>query len=178
MNEVEVIKKFEEKLKRFILSKVFDEDVANDLLQEVLIKIYKSYGNLKDHDSLSAWVYQLARNTVMDYFRKHKPNVKITDLPEEISTDDSLNHELVDCLEPFLEQLPNNYREALNLTDLGQLTQKEYAKIKGLSYSGAKSNVQRARLRLRELFDKCCKIESDKYGQVISYDLRNKDGCS
>jgi RNA polymerase sigma-70 factor (ECF subfamily) len=66
-----------------------------------------------------------------------------------------------------LEDLPPEYCEALCLTELGNLSQKEYAEKIGISYSGAKSRVQRARKMLKDLLMKCCHYEFDKYGTVI-----------
>lgn len=81
------------------------------------------------------------------------------------------------CLEPFLSRLPAEFREALQLTELGSLSQKDYAARLGISYSGAKSRVQRARRQLHELFTACCRIEAYAYGNIWAATPRTACGC-
>ncbi len=73
----------------------------------------------------------------------------------------SINH--------FIEQLPEPYREAITLTELQGMKQKDLAVKLGISLSGAKSRVQRARKMLKDLFFECCHFEFDRYGTVIDY---------
>jgi RNA polymerase sigma-70 factor (ECF subfamily) len=68
--------------------------------------------------------------------------------------------------------LPTEYCEALCLTEIDGVTQKEYAEKKGLSYSGAKSRVQRARMMLKDMLLECCHYHFDKYGTV--FDIQPK----
>ncbi len=178
MKEEQIIKEFQTKLKKFILKRVNDEDTANDLLQDVLMKIFEAYPGLRNKERLNVWVYRIARNAITDHYRKKKSTHELADIPESVETDvESLNRELTGCLKPFIDQLPEKYQDALIQTDLGGMSQKEYARRIGLSYSGAKSNVQRARVKLKELFHHCCLIESDRYGHVISYDPKNGRAC-
>ena len=179
MGEQQLISEFQNELGVFIRSKVKDDDVSNDILQDVLLKIYQNYSKLKKKESLKSWLYQIARNTIIDHYRKAKFS---EDLPHEImhesiSANTESEEQLLKCLKPFIHQLPDKYREALLQTDLGGLSQKEYARKTGLSYSGAKSTVQRARTKLRYLFEQCCQIEADKYGHVLSHQRRNSCAC-
>lgn len=75
--------------------------------------------------------------------------------------------------------LPSPYREALTLTELEGLTQKEAAEMIGISLSGMKSRVQRGRERLRTLFDECCEIGVDARGRAIACDPPDykRPGC-
>ena len=178
MIEEAIINDFNKRLKVFIAGFVKDQNAVQDILQDALLKIFVAYPKLKNKEKLTSWVYQITRNTIYDHFRKKPVDTPLIDLPDELSPDHSLNHELLDCIKPFVEQLPEKYKDALLQTDLGDLSQKEYAKKIGLSYSGAKSIVQRARLKLRTLFNQCCQIESDKYGQILSYHRKKTCGCS
>jgi RNA polymerase sigma-70 factor, ECF subfamily len=72
------------------------------------------------------------------------------------------------CLRPMIEALPAIYRDALIMTDLEGLSQKALAEKLGISISGAKSRVQRAREKLKEEILNCCQYEFDKYGNIIS----------
>ena len=86
--------------------------------------------------------------------------------------------ELTGCLEPLLARLSPAHREALQLTDLDGLTQAEAGARLGLSTSGMKSRVQRARNQLRDLFTDCCDIHLDTRGGVIDYQPRGGGVCS
>ncbi len=77
----------------------------------------------------------------------------------------------------MLQLLPENYKEAILLTELGPLSQKEYAEKLGISYSGAKSRVQRAKHQLHELFKECCTIHADKYGNIMEHTCNKICGC-
>ena len=77
----------------------------------------------------------------------------------------------------MIEQLPDNYKDAIMQTEMGLMSQKEYADKLGISYSGAKSRIQRARQQLHTLFNECCSIESDAYGNIIEHECKKDCGC-
>ena len=169
-----VWKQFHQELKIYILSQVKDNDIANDILQEVFIKINENIQSLKDDKKLNGWIYLITRNTIMDYFRKSKLNETHNScLCEDLELKEE-HIKLARCVRPFILQLSEKDREVLELTDMDKLSQKELAERLGISYSGAKSRVQRAREKLKNLFEQCCTIKYDKYGNVIDY--CKKDG--
>lgn len=166
-------------LKRFILSKVKDKDVCNDLLQDVFIKIHTSMNTLKDESRVKQWAYQITRNTINDHFRKHKfaSGSSNIDLPEIIN--EGNNTQFEKCLGSFVKDLPLKYKDAITKVELQNKSQLDLAKELMISYSAAKSRVQRARELLKEKFMQCCNVSTDKYGNVISYLEKNKCGiCS
>ena len=169
---------FNKKLFHFIKKRVKDTDAANDILQDIFIIIHLKLNTLTYQDKLTSWIYQIARNSILDYFKKQKPQSKLVgDFSDSIETQ-TFNSELSNCLQPLINQLPDNYKNAILQTELGRLSQKEYAEKLGISYSGAKSRIQRARQQLHSLFNECCKINTDKYGNIIEYENRNQCyGC-
>ncbi len=173
MASVEIIwKTFNTPLERFIRKRVSDEQIAADLLQDVYIKIHTHVDTLHDHDRLESWVYQIARNTVYDFYRTQKSNVEISDIlaaPDSIEADDDITERLAESLSSMIDCLPQEYQEALRLTEFEGLTQQELAERMGLSLSGAKSRVQRGRKMLREMLLACCHFEFDRRGKVIDY---------
>lgn len=169
---------FHQELFNFINKRVKDKDAANDILQDVFIKIHLKLNTLSDKDKLTSWVYQITRNSVLDYFKKQKPQTSLTESLWEKEEEKSYNTEMINCLNPMITQLPQDFKEAIMETELGNLSQKEYAQKLGISYSGAKSRVQRARQQLHKLFNECCKVESDKYGNIIEHECQNNCGCS
>lgn len=168
-------------LYRFILRRVRDQAAAEDITQEVLVKAYTRQGTLKEPSRLRAWLYQITRNAIIDYYRLQKPSKAAPDelLPEDTREEDNqAQWELARCLVPLLDALPEPYRQALRLTEFEGATQWEAASQLGLSLSGAKSRVQRARKMLRGVLLKCCRVELDRRGGVVNYEAREGcDGC-
>jgi len=164
-------------LSRFILSKVKDKDICNDVMQDVFIKIHTNINTLKNETRLTQWVYQITRNIINDHFRKKKPsiNTHTIDLPEQITKTNS-THQFSKCLNSFVKHLPNKYKEAITLVELQNLSQLQLADKLKISYSAAKSRVQRARELLKMNFYKCCHVSTDKYGNVISFLAKNTCG--
>lgn len=170
-NSIELLySRFSNRLKQFIRSRVADEASADDILQDVFIKIHDRIDTLKDKEKLESWVFQIARNTIIDYYRSRKPEQDKPREPVAVAEDhEDMHKKLASGLGEMIDQLPPLYRDALRMTEIDGLTQKELAKRFGISLSGAKSRVQRARAMLRDLLMKCCHFEFDRYGTVIDY---------
>lgn len=163
---------FASKLRSFIRSRVRDHGAAEDILQEVFLKIHKKLPSLRESERLEAWVWRIARNAVTDYFRSPS---RETVLPEDLSHEGKSEvPDLSPCVRRFVEELPKEQKEALLLTEWQGLKQDEMAKKLGLSHSGAKSRVQRARANLKELLLDCCRLELDRRGNVIEMTQRRK----
>lgn len=163
---------FSKQLKLFILSRVSDDALADDILQDAFIKIHSRIDTLKDNTKIESWIYQITRNTIIDHFRGQK-NVsnEIQESIEEFneSPDNNPHQEVASGLKTMINELPERYRQALLLTEFQGLTQKELAQHLGLSVSGAKSRVQRARQKLKDMLMQCCHFEFDRYGTIIDY---------
>lgn len=172
MTTEKVWEEFHPRLKQFILKRIPDEHNAEDVLQEVFLKIHARIATLRDEEKLQSWLYQIARNTVADYYREHKATVTLSEallLPEEPVVDDDVVKSLLPSVRAMVESLPDDYRQALLLTEYEGLTQRELAERLGLSLSGAKSRVQRAREKLKAMLLDCCHFEFDRLGRVIDY---------
>lgn len=167
---------FHNELFNFIIKRVKDTDIANDILQDIFIKIHLKLDTLTNKDKLTSWIYQITRNSILDYLKKHKPQSEIIDdflAPIEEQTL-NFNNDITPCMLRLINQLPDNYKDAILETELGQLSQKEYAEKAKISYSGAKSRIQRARQQLHLLFKECCKIQADIYGNIVDYEKRKQ----
>lgn len=166
----QIWKEFNVQLLGFIKSRVNNEEIARDILQEVFIKIHQKIHSIKDDSKITSWVYQITRNTIIDLYRKNK--VKTTEffleevLPERIELQ---NSDFSKFIIPFIKLLPKKDQEILNTISFGNVSQKEYAKRHNLSYSATKSRVQRARAKLKKSFTECCDIQHDNYGNIMSY---------
>ena len=116
-----------------------------------------------------AWLYEVARNALADRLRLARNSVE---LPEDLSADTegpAAVDSLAACLPRVLSELIPEDREAITLCELERLPQEEYARRKGLSLSGAKSRVQRARKRLRDQLTQACQVRLDEAGQVSDF---------
>jgi len=163
-------------LLQFIRKRVADAETAEDLLQEVFLKIHQRIETLSDVKKLESWMYQITRNSIIDYYRRNKPTTtleepEVLQLPEELPDDDSVS-ELFPSIRAMMNSLPELDRQALILTEYRGLTQKELGERLGLSFSGAKSRVQRAREKLKQMLLACCHFELDRRGHVINYQSR------
>jgi RNA polymerase sigma-70 factor (ECF subfamily) len=168
---------FHAPLHQFIRRRVSDEGIAEDLLQEVFLKIHQRGERLKDVKHLEGWIYQITRNLIIDYYRSHRQTtasldaVEALNLPEELPDDDIVS-ELLPCVRAMVLALPDQDRQALILTEYQGLTQKELGERLGLSFSGAKSRVQRAREKLKQELLACCHFELDRRGHILDYQSR------
>lgn len=165
MSTTQIWNQFSDRIYAFILSRVNDEEIAKDILQEVFIKIHTKLDSLDDQNSLSSWLFTITRNTIYDYYRHKKVHQKEQATLKNnvhLFEDEDINTFCETCLHLFIEELPEDYKEAILATDLGELSQKEYAEQIGLSYSGLKSRVQRGRTQLNEHFKKCCLATNSK----------------
>jgi RNA polymerase sigma-70 factor (ECF subfamily) len=169
---------FAEKLRHFIRSRVNDEATADDLLQDVFVKIAGRLSTLDDPAKLQGWIFLIARHAVIDHYRTRKETVEVPEtLPDESVNDDPEIEPLKAAFRGMIDALPEPYREAVTLTELQGLTQKELAERLGISLSGAKSRVQRGREQLRQNLVACCRFEFDRRGRVIDCTPHAKEGC-
>lgn len=161
---------FNERLLSFIKTKISNEQQAKDILQDVFIKIHLRATSLKEEEKLTSWLYQITRNTIIDFYKKKPlPATELNmDLDVSEDTEENYNHRFFNCLEPFVSQLEPAAKEALQDTKYGYASQKDFAMKHNISYTAAKSRIQRARKKLKEAFLDCCLYEADKYGNIIS----------
>lgn len=170
-------REFHERLRTFLLARVRDAATADDLLQEVFLKVHRSIDSLRDEQRLAAWLFQITRNALADHHRaRHEVSAPENDSAlEALAAEENpaaAEQSLAASLLAMMRDLPAPYREALELTELEGLTQGELAELLGLSLSGAKSRVQRGREKLKALLLDCCHVELDRRGGVAHYETR------
>jgi RNA polymerase sigma-70 factor (ECF subfamily) len=162
-------------LRRFIRRRVSDDHVADDLLQESFVRVHRSLAGLQDAERLEAWVYRIARNVIHDHHRQAaRTTLPLADDPVVEAEDGlaCLRSRAAGWLGEMVRQLPEGYREAVQLSEIEGLPQQEVADRLGLSLSGAKSRIQRGRAMLKDILDQCCHFEFDRRGNVMDYEPR------
>lgn len=190
---------FGDRLRAFIARRVDSAADADDILQDVFLRIHRHAGSLDRQERLVSWLFQVTRNAIADYYRAPVRRRELLagaphDLEQAearasawIEDGDGISGqaglELAHCLRPMVSRLPPHFREAVTLIDLEGIPQREAARQAGLSLSGMKSRVQRGRQALEQLMRDCCRIEIDAGGRVMDYQLRGSgcgscaDGC-
>jgi RNA polymerase sigma-70 factor (ECF subfamily) len=178
-----VWRELHDQLLRFIARRVRTPEDAEDILQEVMLRIHRHGGDLEHADRIASWVYRIATNAIADHYRtparRELPSGQGTEVPETddapaatVSTEPDaaeLRAELAGCIAPLIARLPEMYREALELTEFEETTQVRAAAQLGLSVSGMKTRVQRGRGQLKDLLLECCQVELDSRGGVTAY---------
>lgn len=165
---------YQKALKRYVRNKVNDEDTANEITQQVLMKIYGICCSDRDILNVDAWLFQIAHNAVVDYWKKQ--NKIAYDLPDSIQQEDqSVWNELAEYVEPLINLLPEKYAVPLYLSDIEQMKQADIAKQMNLGLSATKSRIQRGRELLQKEIKTCCTIETDLRGNIIGFSI--KESC-
>lgn len=159
-----------EELRKFIFSKVRDMSICEDILQDVFVKIQLNIHTLSNHSKLTSWVYQITRNTIADYYRRHTAlsGVSYYELAEE-ETEEPLYQRLSNCINQKIHKLPKKYKQALLLTYHEDYSQTALAEKLNLSYSGAKTRVQRGREKLKNLIRGCKNVKMNGKGELAGY---------
>jgi RNA polymerase sigma-70 factor (ECF subfamily) len=170
-------------IRGFVARRVRQPADVDDIVQRVFLQVHRALPTLRDADRLHAWIYQTTRRSIADYYRapshaRELPAGAAIDFAPQIAdataddTDRTALQELSACLQPLISNLGPADQEALRLVEFEGVSQVEAAERLGLSVSGMKSRVQRARLHLRTALDECCRIGLDRRGGVISYEAR------
>jgi RNA polymerase sigma-70 factor, ECF subfamily len=160
------------RLRPFVARRAYPNDV-DDVLQEIFLRVQRGLPDLRDDQRFGPWVYQIARSAIADQRRvRARHPLAAGEPPEEAAPategeERSAEQLLAQVVVPFIAMLPSPYREALTLTELEGLTQKQAAEMLGVSLTGMKSRVQRGRARLRRLLEDCCEIALDARGRVV-----------
>ena len=159
-----------EEVRRFLAHRCGCAAEADDLLQEVCLRVVVQGAAFCRVENSRAWLLQVARNLLIDRLRLTKAQVPLPDdlsaeAPQEIEPVDLLSH----CLPRVLSELSPEDRAAIVSCDIEGMTQKTFAERQGLSLPAAKSRVLRARSRLRAQLSEACRLEFDEQGKVCSF---------
>ena len=150
-------------LRSFILKRVKDQDLTNDILQEVLMKVYSFCISKSGVKNVRSWLFQIAQNTITDHYRKQSKFTNLDNLTELENEDQKIAFsEAANYILPMLEFLPKEYAVPLKFADIDNLKQADIAKKLNLTLPATKSRIQRARQLLKAEFITCCHFETDK----------------
>ncbi|WP_374512887.1 sigma-70 family RNA polymerase sigma factor [Niveibacterium sp.] len=159
----------ERELRRWLLHHTSDPALADDLLQDVFLRVMRHQASLDTLHNERAWLFEVARNRLSDHFRRTRPAAP---LPEDFPAEETAPapvDSLARCLPRVLAELSAEDRDAIERCDLGGLPQQAYADELGITLAAAKSRVRRARKRLRAQLATACQVRFDDSGRVCCF---------
>jgi len=180
---------FHANLLRFVARRVRNHADAEDVVQRVFLQVHRALPALRDAERLPAWLHQITRRVLADFYRApaHQRELAMGDAVDTAGDLDAASTagveeptalaELSTCLRPLMASLSDADREALALVEFGEMSQVDAARQLGVSVSGMKSRVQRARTRLRATVEACCRVELDRRGGLTAYEPRGEGSC-
>lgn len=146
-----------------------DDQLAQDLAQETLIRVARSFPGFDERSSLKTWAFSIANRVASDHYRRSSRSVPEVTFDDEMDfIDEAFDTEqriIVDemnaCVREVIDTLPGAYRQALVLRDLEGLSVAEVAAVCDCSIATAKIRIHRARRRLEEALGNTCEFYSD-----------------
>ncbi|MFX0117548.1 MAG: RNA polymerase sigma factor, partial [Candidatus Hodarchaeota archaeon] len=162
-----------DRVKKFIVSLVKDEWVADDLFQETFLRVQKNLDQVKDPSKLSSWIFQIAYNLSRDHFRQSK---KILTPIEQHETEvfsipcfqkELEKHEMGQCVQDQIMLLPESLRAALVLFDIMDFSHQEISEVLGISVENVKVRLHRARKKLKAILEQKCRFELDERNVLV-----------
>ncbi|MFC1765273.1 RNA polymerase sigma factor [Planctomycetota bacterium] len=179
----EVYNEFHDKLNRYI-ERIVGRNDAEDLTQEVFLKINRGLKDFKGNSSLSTWIYRIATNAALDKVRSRSyRQSKETAMLEEISPEpencsciaeekslsaerEAVRNEMNACIQEFIDRLPTDYRIVIRLSEIKDLKNQQIADVLDISLDAVKIRLHRARARLKAEFEAGCNFYHDEDGKL------------
>ena len=180
MEVATIYTRFHTELLRYIKSKVRSSEDAEDILHNVFIKISTGIDKLTEDVKLKNWIFTITRNAIIDYYRVNASRKEMTpteEISENIPESEDLDTTkgLDQCMSSMIGLLPDEYRNIIIESEINGVKQKDLADKYGIAYPSMRSNVQRGRERLKQLFFNCCHIATDARGNVM--EEKGKGNC-
>lgn len=166
--------------------KLLGRDEADDVVQEVFIKVRRALPDLTDTAKLTAWIHAITLNTVRDAVRRRASRAQLAIVapgPEAGRGDDplggipdcscrspeerALRSEMIECYLAYVDQLPPSYRGVYVLSEIEQLSNDEIARRLSLSVGAVKIRLHRARARLFEVLRRDCQCYANEHGDLM-----------
>lgn len=176
----QIYEDYHDKIFRYLSGMVGDRD-AEDLTQEVFVKISLALDLFRGESSLNTWVYRIASNAAIDLLRRSASRTDrclLVGGRDEWAGEDAspnatpegehrvIKQEMNDCIRAVINSLPDDYRAVIILSELEDLPDSEIAEILGVSLQTAKIRLHRARARLKQELQKECVFYQDEHGKL------------
>lgn len=186
----QVYDEYQERIFRY-LTRMVGPDEAEDLMQEVFVKIGRALETFRGESGLSTWIYRIATNAALDKLRRPLHRLSGKKLPDmeiiaETIEDENIwtgeladsteqrviRQEMNDCIREIISTLPEAYRTVIVLGELEGLNDSQIADILGLTLQATKIRLHRARARLKKELTMACTFYRDNR-QEFACDRKN-----
>ncbi len=161
MDFYEVYEQHYDRVRNFILARVLNRWVADDLVQETFLRVLQNLSKVRNQAKLSSWIFRIAANLCQDYFRStSRKLIPFEDNPAgELPAESSLEKEMEKyqtslLVQDLIKLLPESMRQVIYLCDIKEESQQEVADTLGLSLENVKVRLHRARKQLKALMQK------------------------
>jgi len=159
----------EPELRNYLYRQIGDPVMAEDILQDVFVKALAKLDVFCKLDNSRAWLFRVAKNRIIDHYRKHKEHHDLDEQHPEKTVQIAPVVKLSNCLPSALKQLKVKDRDIIESCDLGGLSQQAYADQHNISLVATKSRIQRARKQLKQQLHLCCQVVLDESGNVCCF---------
>ncbi len=173
---------YQQKLLGFIASKVESKENAEELLNDVFIKLTEAINKNTPPDNISAWLYHVTKNSIIDYYRTKK---RFEPLAENLVENSVASNEEMDtikqlsqCILPMIKALPETYQQPLMLSEIEGYKYQEVATTLGISVPAVKSRILRGREKLHKSMGSCCTIHKNDSNETVDYDKNMGSSCN
>ncbi|MEM7323431.1 MAG: sigma-70 family RNA polymerase sigma factor [Actinomycetota bacterium] len=177
----ELWREFGSSLRQFVARRVNNPADVDEIVQDIFLRLHTKIDEI---DEPTGWIYRVARNSIIDHYRSATRRREVPSditsavellppLPDVAADDSDVWQEFLGCVEPLLSGLNDTDRQAVALVDMQGRTQAGVAAELGLSVSGMKSRVQRARQKMLGALEECCEIELDVGGRPMGMTRRD-----
>lgn len=176
--------KFYPRILRY-MTRMVGENEAEDLTQEVFVKIDRSRGSFRGESQVSTWIYRIAANTALDRLRRvhargcqgEDPSVIVDENGKEsrdIRRDEDqssaegqiIRREMNGCIREVIDTLPEDYRSVIILGELEGFKDTEIAEVLGISLQAAKMRLHRGRALLKKALSTTCVFYRDERNEL------------
>jgi len=172
----ELLKTWEKLNKTLLLcikKRIKNKEDAEDILQDVYIKLHKNINNLNDIKKIISWIDQITQNTINDYYKKNykRKNINFEEYYAKLTQEEknNLNDEVLISIKKIINELPKDSKEIIELYEFEDMSHKEICKKLKIKENTSKSRLKRAKEKLKNQVDKCCVFQTDKFGNVLDY---------
>ena len=176
-----IYQEFAKPIERYLL-RFLEPREAEEVTQEVFLKVNSSLADFRHEAKLSTWIYKIATNMAIDRLKKasYRFETKQISLQESERSvpmeaqhansveSNTIHKEMNQCIRGVIDKLPENYRMVIVLSELGGFSNQEISEVLGLSVGVVKTHLHRGKMRLKEELIKACDF---------SWDERNEFSC-
>lgn len=147
----------------YIRKRINDPELAEDILQDALLRAVRAAPDLRDEERLIPWFYRVLQNAIVDAYRRRsaeQARVVVADVPE-VAAEPEDDSELCACFERLIPTLKTEYADLIRALELGQESPTEAAERLGITTNNLKVRRHRARQALRQKLDETCRTCAD-----------------